>query len=271
MLAPWNSTGDPHRAAPDTATARHLRLGHRERLHLGDDGRVPDGGRQDPGHLRVQRRGDPERWWTWPTGRGSASRGNWGSWATSRATPGRRRTATAPRGCFAGEDLLTDPDQAAEFVRQTGVDALAVAIGTSHGAYKFTSRRRGGVLAMDRIEEIHRRLPNTHLVMHGPRRCPRTPGPDQPVRRPDEADLRSAHRGDPAGHSHACGRSTWTPTTDGHHAAIRKVFAETPRSSTPGTTWDRPGHDEEGGCGADGAVRPGRSGPKIRAIPLSEM
>jgi fructose-bisphosphate aldolase class II len=62
---------------------------------------------------------------------------------------------------------LTDPAQAEEFVGKTGVDALAVAIGTSHGAYKFTRRPTGDVLVMRVIEEIHRRLPNTHLVMHG--------------------------------------------------------------------------------------------------------
>jgi fructose-bisphosphate aldolase class II len=62
---------------------------------------------------------------------------------------------------------LTDPDQAEEFVRETGVDALAVAIGTSHGAYKFSRPPTGEVLVMSLIEEIHRRIPNTHLVMHG--------------------------------------------------------------------------------------------------------
>ena len=65
------------------------------------------------------------------------------------------------------DQLLTDPEEAAEFVEATGVDALAVAIGTSHGAYKFTRAPDGDVLAMDRIEAIHKRLPNTHLVMHG--------------------------------------------------------------------------------------------------------
>lgn len=62
---------------------------------------------------------------------------------------------------------LTDPDQAERFVIATGVDALAVAIGTSHGAYKFKKKPTGEVLRMNLIEEIHRRLPNTHLVMHG--------------------------------------------------------------------------------------------------------
>ena len=63
--------------------------------------------------------------------------------------------------------LLTDPEEAERFVSETGVDALAVAIGTSHGAYKFTREPDGEVLAMERIEEIHKRLPNCHLVMHG--------------------------------------------------------------------------------------------------------
>ncbi|QDV46457.1 Fructose-bisphosphate aldolase [Stieleria neptunia] len=65
------------------------------------------------------------------------------------------------------DQLLTDPDEAQRFVEETGVDALAVAIGTSHGAYKFTKKPTGEVLAMTRIEEIHAKLPNTHLVMHG--------------------------------------------------------------------------------------------------------
>ena len=70
-------------------------------------------------------------------------------------------------GRLTREQLLTDPDQAAEFVAATGVDALAVAIGTSHGAYKFTKKPTGDVLAIDRIKEIHAKLPDTHLVMHG--------------------------------------------------------------------------------------------------------
>ena len=65
------------------------------------------------------------------------------------------------------EQLLTDPEQAADFVKRTQLDALAIAIGTSHGAYKFTRQPTGDILAIDRIKEINRRLPNTHLVMHG--------------------------------------------------------------------------------------------------------
>ena len=63
--------------------------------------------------------------------------------------------------------LLTDPDQAADFVKQTQLDALAIAIGTSHGAYKFSRKPTGDILAIDRIKAIHVRIPNTHLVMHG--------------------------------------------------------------------------------------------------------
>ena len=65
------------------------------------------------------------------------------------------------------DQLLTDPEQAADFVRRTQLDALAIAIGTSHGAYKFTRKPTGDILAIERIKEINRRLPNTHLVMHG--------------------------------------------------------------------------------------------------------
>ncbi|MFB3894378.1 MAG: class II fructose-bisphosphate aldolase [Phycisphaerae bacterium] len=72
-----------------------------------------------------------------------------------------------------GLEHVTDPAQAEKFVADTGVDALAVAIGTSHGAYKFKTKPTGEVLKMNIIEEIHRRLPNTHLVMHGSSSVPR--------------------------------------------------------------------------------------------------
>ncbi len=70
-------------------------------------------------------------------------------------------------GKLSKEQLLTDPEQAADFVKKTGVDALAIAIGTSHGAYKFTRPPTGDILAIERIKEIHSRIPDTHLVMHG--------------------------------------------------------------------------------------------------------
>ena len=70
-------------------------------------------------------------------------------------------------GHLSHDQLLTDPDEAADFVKATGVDALAIAIGTSHGAYKFSRPPTGDILAIDRIKAIHARIPNTHLVMHG--------------------------------------------------------------------------------------------------------
>jgi len=70
-------------------------------------------------------------------------------------------------GILTMDQMLTDPEEAADFVEKTGVDALAIAIGTSHGAYKFTKPPTGDILAIDRVKEIHARLPNTHLVMHG--------------------------------------------------------------------------------------------------------
>ena len=70
-------------------------------------------------------------------------------------------------GILSHSQLLTDPDEAAAFVKATQVDALAIAIGTSHGAYKFSRPPTGDILSIDRIKAIHARIPNTHLVMHG--------------------------------------------------------------------------------------------------------
>ena len=70
-------------------------------------------------------------------------------------------------GTLTHDQMLTDPEEAADFVKQTGVDALAIACGTSHGAYKFTRPPTGDILAIDQIKEIHKCIPNTHLVMHG--------------------------------------------------------------------------------------------------------
>lgn len=70
-------------------------------------------------------------------------------------------------GTLSMDQMLTDPEEAADFVKKTGVDALAIACGTSHGAYKFTRPPTDDILAVDRIKEIHKRIPDTHLVMHG--------------------------------------------------------------------------------------------------------
>lgn len=87
-------------------------------------------------------------------------------------------------GVLSHDQLLTDPDEAVKFVMETQVDALAIAMGTSHGAYKFTRKPDGKVLAMNVIEEIHRRLPTTHLVMHGSSSVPQ-----------DLQDIINAHGG----------------------------------------------------------------------------
>jgi fructose-bisphosphate aldolase class II len=80
---------------------------------------------------------------------------------------GEQEDGHGVEGQVSHDQLLTDPDQAVDFVRATKVDALAIAMGTSHGAYKFSRKPDGDILAMRVVEEIHRRLPNTHLVMHG--------------------------------------------------------------------------------------------------------
>src|SRR5262245_16443676 len=80
---------------------------------------------------------------------------------------GEKEDGHGASGALTLEQLLTDPDQAVDFVQRTGVDALAVAIGTSHGAYKFSKKPTGDILVIERILEIHKRIPNTHLVMHG--------------------------------------------------------------------------------------------------------
>lgn len=76
-------------------------------------------------------------------------------------------------GTLSHDQLLTDPEEAARFVKDTHVDALAIAIGTSHGAYKFTRPPTGDILAIERIKEIHARIPDTHLVMHGSSSVPK--------------------------------------------------------------------------------------------------
>ncbi|WP_458758144.1 class II fructose-bisphosphate aldolase [Afipia sp. TerB] len=80
---------------------------------------------------------------------------------------GDKEDGHGAEGKLSHDQLLTNPDEAVKFVEATKVDALAIAMGTSHGAYKFTRKPDGNILAMNVIEEIHRKLPNTHLVMHG--------------------------------------------------------------------------------------------------------
>jgi fructose-bisphosphate aldolase class II len=99
--------------------------------------------------------------------KGVSVEGELGCLGSLESGHGEKEDGHGAEGQLTRDQLLTDPDEAERFVAETGVDALAVAIGTSHGAYKFSKKPTGDVLAMDRIEEIHRRLPNCHLVMHG--------------------------------------------------------------------------------------------------------
>jgi fructose-bisphosphate aldolase class II len=98
---------------------------------------------------------------------GASVEGELGVLGSLETGMGEKEDGHGFEGKLGHDQLLTDPGQAVDFVKATEVDALAIAMGTSHGAYKFTRKPDGAVLAMNVIEEIHRRLPNTHLVMHG--------------------------------------------------------------------------------------------------------
>ena len=87
--------------------------------------------------------------------------------ASAHIADGWKVGLVGAEGVIDKKRLVTDPDEAARFVAETKLDALAVAVGTSHGAYKFTRKPDGEILAIDVIEKIHKKLPNTHMVMHG--------------------------------------------------------------------------------------------------------
>ena len=167
--------------------------------------------------------------------KGVSVEGELGCLGSLESGEGEQEDGHGATGKLSHDQLLTDPEEAEQFVAETSVDALAVAIGTSHGAYKFTSKPTGEVLAMDRIEEIHRRLPNCHLVMHGSSSVPQ-----------DLQDIVNAYGGQL--------KQTWgvpveeiqrgikhgvrkiNVDTDNRLAitgAIRKVFAESPEKFDP--------------------------------------
>ncbi len=98
---------------------------------------------------------------------GVSVEGELGCLGSLESGEGEKEDGHGAEGKLTHDQLLTDPTEAAEFVKATGVDALAIAIGTSHGAYKFTRPPTGEVLAISRIKEINAKIPNTHLVMHG--------------------------------------------------------------------------------------------------------
>ena len=98
---------------------------------------------------------------------GASVEGELGVLGSLETGEGEKEDGHGAEGKLSQDQLLTDPDQAVDFVSRTKVDALAIACGTSHGAYKFSRKPDGDILAMRVIEEIHAKLPNTHLVMHG--------------------------------------------------------------------------------------------------------
>ena len=100
-------------------------------------------------------------------GMGITVEGELGCLGSLETMMGDKEDGHGAEGKMTREMLLTDPDQAADFVKLTQCDALAIAIGTSHGAYKFSRKPTGDILAIDRIKAIHARIPSTHLVMHG--------------------------------------------------------------------------------------------------------
>ena len=99
--------------------------------------------------------------------RGASIEGELGVLGSLETGMGDKEDGHGAEGKLRDDQLLTDPDEAVRFVQETKVDALAIAMGTSHGAYKFSRKPDGDILAMHVIEAIHEKLPNTHLVMHG--------------------------------------------------------------------------------------------------------
>ncbi len=187
---------------------------------------------------------------------------------------GEQEDGHGATGTLSHDQLLTDPEEAAQFVKDTGVDALAVAIGTSHGAYKFTRKPDGEVLAMSRIEEIHRKLPNCHLVMHGSSSVPQelqdiinkyggklkqTWGvPVEEIQRGIKSGVRKIN-----------------VDTDNRLAitgAIRKVLAETPEKFDP-RDYLKPARDAMKQVCVDRMVAFGQAGnaSKIKAKSCAEM
>jgi fructose-bisphosphate aldolase class II len=187
---------------------------------------------------------------------------------------GEKEDGHGAEGTLTREQLLTDPAEAERFVAETGVDALAVAIGTSHGAYKFTREPTGDVLAMDRIEEIHRRLPNTHLVMHGSSSVPkelqdminRYGGKLRPTWGvPVEEIQRGIKHGVRKVNVDTDNRLAIT-------AAIRKVFAESPEKFDP-RDYLKPARDEMKAVCVARMTAFGQAGnaPKIKPVSCDEF
>ncbi|MCL4151862.1 UNVERIFIED_CONTAM: hypothetical protein GTU68_027963 [Idotea baltica] len=178
------------------------------------------------------------------------------------------------KGALSMDMLVTDADEAADFVERTKVDALAIAIGTSHGAYKFTREPDGDILAMDALKKIHAKLPNTHLVMHGSSSVPR-----------ELQDIVNANGGEIAptwgvpveeieiGIKHGVRKvNVDTDLRLALTGAIRKVLNDNPGEFDP-RKYLAPGIDAMAAVCTDRFERFGSAGRagKITAVSLSEM
>lgn len=177
-------------------------------------------------------------------------------------------------GTLSHDKLLTDPNEAEDFVRKTKVDALAIAIGTSHGAYKFTRKPDGKILAMERVAAIHKKIPNTHLVMHGSSSVPQ-----------DLQDWLNKYGGKmkqtwgvpvseiQEGIKHGVRKiNVDTDNRIAITAAIRQVFAEKPDDFDP-RTYLKPARTAMAKVCEDRMVAFGQAGmaSKIRQVTLDEM
>jgi fructose-bisphosphate aldolase class II len=187
---------------------------------------------------------------------------------------GDKEDGHGAEGVIDKKRLVTDPDEAARFVAETKLDALAVAVGTSHGAYKFTRKPDGEILAIDVIEKIHAKLPNTHMVMHGSSSVPQ-----------ELQDLINAYGGaipqtygvpvEEIVRGIKSGVRKVNVDTDCRMAitgAIRKIFAENPKEFDP-RKYLKPAIEEmQKVCEARfisfGAAE---QASKIKVIPMAEM
>ena len=143
-------------------------------FHLRHDGRFAEGRRQDAGGLD-HNVGVTKAVTDMAHLGGISVEGELGVLGSLETGEGEKEDGHGAEGKLSHDQLLTNPDEAVKFVKETKVDALAIAMGTSHGAYKFTRKPDGKVLAMNVIEEIHRKMPSVHLVMHGSSSVPQDP------------------------------------------------------------------------------------------------
>ena len=205
---------------------------------------------------------------------GASVEGELGVLGSLETGQGEQEDGHGAEGILTHDQLLTDPDQALDFVARTKVDALAIAMGTSHGAYKFTRKPDGDILAMHVVEEIHRRLPGLHLVMHGSSSVPQ-----------ELQDIFNAHGGEMP--------QTWGVPVDeivrGIRNGVRKVnidtdcrlamaahfrrVAQTDRSEFDPRKFLKPAMDSMRDLCRDRFERFGTAGhaSRIKPIPLGEM